>query len=162
MKREKPCAILLLSCPDSKGIVASVSDFIYSHQGNIVHAAQHTTMTQKIFFMRIEWELEGFDLGAGEIGKAFEKLATKFKMRWMLRFTDQIPRMALFVSRHVHCFYDLLLRHQMGEIKAEIPLVISNHCDLKGIAGQFGLPYLHIPITAENKKRTGGEGTRNS
>ncbi len=151
MKTDKACAILLLSCPDRRGIVATVSNFIFNHNGNIVHAAQHTTMTQKIFFMRIEWELEGFDLPRNKIAPAVGELAETFGMKWELHFTDRIPRLALFVSRHVHCLNDLLLRHQMGEIRAEIPLIISNHVELKAVAEDRGIPFLHIPITPENK-----------
>jgi formyltetrahydrofolate deformylase len=152
MKTDKACAILLLSCPDQRGIVASVSNFIFQHNGNIVHADQHTTMTQKIFFMRIEWELEGFDLRREEIAPVFSRLAEKFGMRWELHFTDRRPRVALFVSRHVHCLNDILIRHQMGEIKADIPLIISNHMELKTVAEQREIPFLHFPILPETKE----------
>jgi formyltetrahydrofolate deformylase len=151
MKTEKARAILLLSCPDQRGIVASVSNFIFGHKGNILHADQHTTMTQRIFFMRIEWELEGFDLSRKEIGPAFGELAERFGMKWELHFTDKIPRMALFVSKHVHCLNDILLRYQMGEIRADISAIISNHQDLKQVAEQHGIAFLHFPISSENK-----------
>jgi len=144
-------AILLLSCPDQRGIVASVSNFIFQHNGNIVHAAQHTTQTSKIFFMRIEWELDGFDIPREEIGKAFMPLAGRFNMTWNLHFTDYTPRVALFVSRHVYCFHDLILRQTMGDIHCEIPVVISNHRDLKPLAEHFGLNYRYYPINPENK-----------
>ncbi len=144
-------AILLLSCRDRRGIVASVSNFIFQHNGNIVHAAQHTTQTSNIFFMRIEWELEGFTIPREEIGEAFAPLAERFGMTCDLRFTDDIPRVAIFVSRHVYCFHDLILRQAMGEMRCEIPLVISNHLDLKSLAEHFGLNYRHYPITPENK-----------
>ena len=149
---ENPNAILLLTCPDQKGIVASVSNFIFSHSGNIVHAAQHTTETSKIFFMRIEWELNGFDIPRERIGEAFDTLARRFGMKWDLHFTDKVARMAIFVSRHLHCFYDLILRHRMGEFRAEIPLIISNHLDAKPLAESFGLNFRHYPITPENKE----------
>lgn len=147
----KTHAVLLLTCPDQKGIVASVSNFIFNHNGNIIHAAQHTTEKTKIFFMRIEWELDGFDIPQDQIMAAFEPLAKKFNMSCSLHFTDMPQRMALFVSQHVHCFHDLILRQRMGEIKAEIALVISNHMDLKALAEHFGLKYLYVPITPENK-----------
>ncbi len=144
-------AILLLTCPDQRGIVASVSNFIFQHNGNIVHAAQHTTETSKIFFMRIEWELEGFNIPRDEIGLAFAPLAARFNMAWNLHFTDVMPRVAVFVSRPVYCFHDLILRQNMGEIRCEIPVVISNHLDLKPLAGHFGLNYRYYPIAPENK-----------
>ena len=146
-------AILLLSCPDKKGIVAGVSNFIFKNGGNIVHADQHTSVGSKTFFMRIEWELNGFRIPRREIGAAITPLANRFGMKWDLRFTDEVPRVALFVSRHVHCFQDLIMRHRMGEFRAEIPLVISNHLDLKPLARQFGLKFMHFPITPANKGR---------
>ena len=146
-------AILLLSCPDKKGIVAGVSSFIFRNGGNIVHADQHTSVGSKTFFMRIEWELNGFRIHRREIGAAIEPLARRFGMKWDLRFTDEVPRVALFVSRHVHCFHDLIMRHSMGEFRAQIPLVISNHLDLKPLARQFGLKFMHFPITPANKAR---------
>ena len=146
-------AILLLSCPDKKGIVAGVSNFIFKNGGNIVHADQHTSVGSKTFFMRIEWELNGFRIPRREIGAAIAPLANRFGMKWDLRFTDEVPRVALFVSRHVHCFHDLIMRRRMGEFRAEIPLVISNHLDLKPQARQFGLKFMHFPITPANKAR---------
>jgi formyltetrahydrofolate deformylase len=151
MKTDKACAILLLSCPDRRGIVATVSNFIYGHHGNIVHAAQHTTTTQKIFFMRIEWELEGFDLPRKEIEPAFSRVAEQFGMKWELHFTDRIPRAAFFASRHLHCLNDLLLRHEMGELRVQIALIISNHMDPKPVADRCGIPFLYFPITPETK-----------
>jgi formyltetrahydrofolate deformylase len=144
-------AILLLSCPDQKGLVANVSDFIFRHGGNIVHADQHTSLPEKMFFMRIEWELEGFAIPRQEIDAAFRPLADRFQMKWEIHFSDYIPRIALFISRHVHCFYDLILRQRMGELNAEIPLVISNHLDLKSLAEEFGLSFYHFPITSKDK-----------
>ena len=146
-------AILLLSCPDKKGIVAGVSNFIFKNGGNIVHADQHTSVGSKTFFMRIEWELNGFRIPRREIGAAIAPLANRFGMKWDLRFTDEVPRVALFVSRHVHCFHDLIMRRRMGEFRAEIPLVVSNHLDLKPLARQFGLKFMHFPITPANKAR---------
>ncbi|MFA5182864.1 MAG: formyltetrahydrofolate deformylase [Syntrophales bacterium] len=152
MTEEKSAnAILLLSCQDQKGLVYNISNFIYRHNGNIVHAAQHTSVTRKIFFMRIEWELNGFVIPREEIGMVFKHVASQFDMTWELHFTDTVPRLAIFVSRHPHCLYDLLLRRRMGEFRAEIPLVIGNHLDLKPMIEQFGLKFAHFPITLENK-----------
>lgn len=144
-------AILLLSCPDRKGLVYNISNFIYRHNGNIVHAAQHTSAS-KIFFMRIEWELNDFVIPREEIGFVFRHVAKQFDMTWELHFTDEIQKMAIFVSRHPHCLYDLILRHRMGEFKAEIPVVISNHPDLEPVVTQFGLKFFCFPKTPENKR----------
>ncbi len=148
---ENPTAVLLLSCPDQKGIVASISGFIFQHEGNILHAAQHTAQPGNILFMRIEWDLAGFAIPREGIKEAFRPLAERFRMKWNIRFSDEIPRVAIFVSRHVHCFHDLLLRHLMGEFRGVFPLVISNHPDLKPLAEQFGLAFRYYPITPENK-----------
>jgi len=144
-------AILLLSCPDRKGIVASVSEFIYKNNGNIIHADQHLDSEKGIFFMRVEWELVDFKLSRQELADAFIPLAQRFEMDWDLRFSDHIPRMAIFVSKEGHCLYDLLLRHRAGELRAEIPLIISNHPDLKEVADNFGIKYLVYPIDREIK-----------
>ena len=148
---DKPTAVILLSCPDARGIVASISNFIFSHNGNILDSAQYTAQPENILFMRIEWDLDGFEIPREEIKDAFEPLAKKFKMKWNLYFSDYIPKIAIFVSKHAYCFYDLILRHQMEEFKVEIPLVISNHPDLKPVAEQFGLNYRYYPITPGNK-----------
>lgn len=144
-------AVLLLSCPDRKGLVARISNFIFQNNGNIIHADQHTSKRGKIFFMRVEWEMKGFSLSREEVPAAFEALAKQFDMKWKLHFTDCVPKVAVFVSRHLHCLHDLILRHHMGEFKARIPLVISNHPDARETVEQFGLKFFHFPIAAENK-----------
>jgi formyltetrahydrofolate deformylase len=146
-------AILLLSCADSKGLVAKISDFIFRHKGNIVHADQHTSKTDQLFFMRIEWELKGFSLGREEIPAAFAPLAKQFKMKWALHFTDYTPRMAIFVSKHMHCLHDLILRRHMDELAANVEAVISNHPDAGDLVEQFGMKFFHFPISEKNKKR---------
>ncbi len=144
-------AILLISCPDGKGIVAQISEFIFKNNGNIVHAAQHTSKDDKLFFMRIEWELNGFSLGREEIPAAFTPLAEKLNMKWDLYFNDFVPRIAIFVSRHLHCLHDLILRQRMGELGAKIEAVISNHTDARDLALQFGMKFYHFPINKNNK-----------
>jgi formyltetrahydrofolate deformylase len=146
-------AILLLSCADSKGLVARISDFIFRNNGNIVHADQYTSKTDKLFFMRIEWELNGFAFEREEIPDAFAPLARQYKMKWDLHFTDYVPRVAIFVSHHLHCLHDLILRRHMGELAADVEAVISNHDDARDLVEQFGLKYFHFPITEKNKKQ---------
>ena len=144
-------AILLLSCPDQKGLVATISNFIFQHNGNIIHADQHTSQTTGQFFMRLEWDLDNFDIPREDIAKVFAPLAEQFSMTWRLQFSDYTPRMALFVSRHVHCFHDLILRKRMGDFKADIPLVISNHPELIPLIEHMGVHSEYIPITPETK-----------
>jgi len=144
-------AIILISCPDQKGITATVTGFIYQHNGNIVHADQHIDEQNDIFFMRVEWALGHFDIEKEKIADAFKPLAEQFSMRWELYFLDQPVRAAIFVSRPLHCLYDLLYRHQYGHLACEIALIISNHSDAQPIAQQFGVRFVKIPKTGENK-----------
>jgi formyltetrahydrofolate deformylase len=144
-------AILLISSPDERGITASVTDFIYRNNGNIVHADQHIDEQSNTFFMRIEWSLDGFNIEQEEVQRQFRPIAEKFQMIWELSFTDQRPRVAIFVSRHLHCLQDLLYRHRSGQLACDIPLIISNHPDAKALAKDFGVKYSEIPKTQENK-----------
>ena len=136
-------AILLIHCPDNKGIVATVSEFIYKNNGNITALAQHVDQDQQVFFMRIEWELDGFIIPDDKIGEYFDALiAKKYDMQWQLHFSSEVPRLAIFVSRQPHCLYDLLARWKSGELEVVIPLIISNHEDLRPVAEQFGVDFL--------------------
>ena len=144
-------AVLLLSCPDQRGLVAAVSDFLYRHHGNIVHADQHTDRERGLFVQRVEWELAGFDIARDDIAGAFRPLAERFAMDWSLRFSDHVPRLALMVSKLPHCLYDLLARWRMGELRADIPIIIGNHDDARPIAEQFGVAYHHLPVDPSEK-----------
>ena len=149
--KDSPTAILLISCPDRAGIVAALSTFLFENKGNIVDIDQHVDLEEGIFFMRVEWELEGFAIPRGGIGEALAPLAGRFSMRWELHFSDVVPRAALFVTKENHCFYDLLSRHESGELFMEIPLIVSNREDLKPVAERFGIPFRFFPITKDNK-----------
>ena len=149
-------AVLLLSCPDQKGLVAAVSEFLYRHDGNIIHADQHTDQAEGVFLQRVEWELAGFAIPRDEIAEAFRPIAERFEMTWRLHFSDFVPRIAVFASKLPHCLYDLLARWRMGEFRAEVPLVISNHSDQRSIAQDFGVAFEHVPITPETKDAAEG------
>ena len=144
-------ATLLLSCPDQKGLVAAVSNFVFENDGNIIHADQHTDLEEHYFLQRVEWEMDGFAVPRAELRDAFRPLAERFSMDWSVRFSDETPRMALFVSRQAHCLYDVLARWKMDEIRADIPLIVSNHADLGEVADDFGIPFHHLPVTAATK-----------
>ncbi len=144
-------ATLLLSCPDQKGLVATMADWVYRHDGNIVHADQHTDASESVFFQRIEFELEGFDLERAEIVPALSPLLERFAMRCDVRFSDERPKVAVLVSKQAHCMYDLLARWRMGELEAEIPLVISNHPDHADVAAHFDVDFAHLPVTPESR-----------
>jgi formyltetrahydrofolate deformylase len=146
-----PTATLLVSCPDQKGLVAKIANFIYSNGGNIIHADQHTDFAAGLFLTRIEWQLEEFNLPREVIEPAFAAIAKPLQANWQLHFSDTIPRIAIWVTKQDHCLLDLLWRQQARELPAEIPLIISNHTQLSAIAQQFNIDFHHIPITKENK-----------
>ena len=154
-------AIIRIHCPDQRGIVAKVTDFIHRYNGNVLALDQHTDQGEKRFFMRVEWDLAGFSLSVDEIKATFQAaIATPMSMIWSLKLSDQTSRMALFVSRASHCLFDLLARHQAGELKVEIPLIISNHKELEKVANQFGIPYHYLPVTKETKEQVEAEQNR--
>ncbi|MBQ4279959.1 MAG: formyltetrahydrofolate deformylase [Rikenellaceae bacterium] len=149
---KSPTAILLMHCPDRQGILATVTRLINVHGGNIVYLDQYVDREAGVFFMRVEWELDGFSIPKDEIAPTFERLyAKKYNLYFRLYFNDYKPRMAIFVSKLSHCLYDMLARYTAGEWDVEIPLIISNHPDLRPVAERFGIPFHHIPITKENK-----------
>lgn len=142
-------AVLLIDCPDRKGLVAGVSGLLYRHGANIAHADQHHDREAGLFFMRIEWPLEGFDLSG--FRSEFEALAAEMNMHWRLASMAERPRVAIFVSQHLHCLVDLLYRHRSGELCCSIPLIVGNHPDAAGLARFYGIEFRHIPVAAESK-----------
>lgn len=146
----KNTATLLVICPDRKGVVAGISEFLYVHNANILHADQH--QDDVLFLMRLEWDLDGFDIGVSEFRHHFEPIARKFDMKWRIAASGSKQRMAIFVSRYDHCLADLLYRHQNGELNCEIPLILSNHPDTESIAGFYGIPFHFIAVSPENKR----------
>ena len=138
---------MLIACPDRQGIVAAVTRFVFEHHGNVIQLDQHVDSEENMFFMRLEWAERGFDLPRRRIAAAFQKIATRFQMRWELRYSDAVPRMAIFVSKESHCLYDLISRIRSGEWNVEAPIIIGNHAALASIARRFGVPFHAIPIT---------------
>jgi formyltetrahydrofolate deformylase len=144
-------AVLLMSCTDQPGLVASITQFIFSHGGNILHLDQHVDQQENVFFMRVEWELAKFDIAPQDIQKEFAPIAEKFAMTWQLHISQKRLRMAVFVSKESHVLYDVLARWQSDELQADIPLIISNHPDLGHIAEKFRIPFYVIPMDKTNK-----------
>jgi len=145
-------AILLIHCPDQKGLVIAVTEFIYKNGGNILHLDQHVDEQQSVFFMRVQWDLAGFAIPDDRISEYFQTLvASRFDMTFQIHFSGRKPRMALFVSRLPHCFHDLLARYESGELEVEIPVIVSNHDDMRPVAERLGIEYHTIGITPENK-----------
>src|SRR5690606_27797758 len=136
---------------DQPGIVAAATGFVAEHGGNIVDLQQHTDHTDKAFFLRLEVELDGLDLGRDEIGPAFAPVADRFAMRWRLGFSDHRTRIGLLASRQPHCAHDLLHRWREGELPVDIPVLISNHPDHAAAADWFGVEYHHLPIVDGDK-----------
>lgn len=153
-------AILLIHCPDRKGIVAAVANFLYGHNGNILHADQHQDAALGLFFMRVEWDLAGFDLDPARFPEAFEPIAREFRMQWRLERSSVRPKAAIFVSRHDHCLADLLYRHRSGELACAVSLVISNHPDARDLAGFYGIAFHHIPVEPGNRETAEEEQLR--
>ncbi len=143
-------ATLLINCPDQKGLVARVSHLLYAHGANIIHADQHQDHEAGLFFMRVEWALNEFDLATFE--KEFELLANQLQMKWRLELNTKRPRVAIFVSQYLHCLMDLLYRRQADELDCEVPLVISNHPNASELAVFYGVPFYHVPITPDGKQ----------
>lgn len=146
-----PSAILLISCADRRGLVATITDFIFRRNGNILHLDQHVDVQQNIFFMRVEWSLERFETPRENISAHFTPIAEQYKMHWRLHFSDERQRMAIFVSKQDHCLYDILSRWQAGDLETDIPLIISNHPDLESVARNFGIAYHTFNISKDNK-----------
>jgi formyltetrahydrofolate deformylase len=160
-------AVLLIDCPDRKGLVARVSTLLYEHSANILHADQHIDHDAGLFFMRVEWALAGgglsdegraeaktgkpkpFDLEA--FRAMFGILAVELKMRWKLNSSTHKPRVALFCSQYLHCMADLLHRWRAGELACEIPLIVSNHREVESLAAFYGVPFKYVPVTAATR-----------
>jgi formyltetrahydrofolate deformylase len=147
-------AILLIHCKDQPGIVVAITDFIFNQNGNILNLDQHVDAEHQKFFMRVEWDLEKFSLSTDDIGKEFEAaVGSRFGMQWQLHFSSDEPRMAVFVSKLPHCFYDILSRYEANEWQVDIPLIISNHEDMSVVADKFGIDYFHLPVDKNNKQQ---------
>lgn len=144
-------ATLLMTCKDQKGLVYRISEFIYQHRGNILHADQHIDVGTGRFFTRVEWDLQEFDLSRPDLEVEFKSLADSLGMDFELRFSNVKPRIAIFVSRLDHCLMDLLHRHSIGELHGELVCIVSNHEDLRKHAESYGIPFHVFPINKENK-----------
>lgn len=152
-------ATLLINCPDQKGLIARVAKLLYEHGGNILHADSHHDHQAALFFMRLEWDLDGFAFESFKV--RFGTLATELDMTWRLerRFQDgtALPRMAVFVSQYMHCLLDLLQRWQAGEFACNIPAIVSNHETARKAAGFYGIPFHYFPVTPATKAQVEAE-----
>lgn len=152
MSFNKNSAIVLIACPDKKGLVNSITTFILKYNGNIIDLEQHVDQHEKMFFMRVEWDINEFKIEPDKIQTRFEaEVAKTFNMQWSLHFSKRPPSMAIFVSKYSHCLFDILSRLQANEWALNIPLVISNHPDLEQAVSQIGIDFHHIPVNKQNK-----------
>jgi formyltetrahydrofolate deformylase len=152
----KNSAILLISCPDRKGEVATIADFVFRHGGNILHADEHADEESGLFLMRVEFDPKDFDIDLSQkdlsdFSGHFSPIAAAFNMKWRLAQSSQRQRMIILVSKYDHCLVDLLYRHKSGELACDIPLIISNHADNQAIADFYKIPYVIVPVTKDNK-----------
>jgi Formyltetrahydrofolate hydrolase len=144
-------AVLLVQCPDRKGLDATIAEFLYRHDGNILNFEQHSAGQERFYHARVEWDLGGFRLNLEEFDAAFGPVAHQFGMNWSIALSSYRPRVALFVSKYDHCLVDLLYRQRNGELACEFPLMVSNHPDTKHHAEFYGVPFQLIPVTKENR-----------
>jgi formyltetrahydrofolate deformylase len=151
MKRERDSAVLLVKCPERKGVIAAVAGFIAQHGGDILNSEQHSDREHNLFMMRSQWSLDGFGLPMDGFAKPFESVAREFEMDWRLDRMQRRARVAIFVSKSGHCLADLLYRQQIGELNCEIPLIVSNHEEQRRLAEFYEIPYVVVPVTAETR-----------
>ena len=144
-------AILLLSCKDRIGLVSRIAHFVFERGGNIIDLDEHVDMDEKYFFVRIAWDMKNFSIPPSEVVEAFTPLAKEFNATWRINFTGRNLRVGIFVSKYDHCLREILWRQRMGEFNIDIPLIISNHEDLKSLAEHYNIPYYVFPIKEENK-----------
>ena len=157
---QQDTAVVLISCPDQQGLVAALAGFVSSNHGNILHLDQHVDLERNVFFARMEWSLSGFRIPRDRLPAAIEELAAPRRMSWRLYYSDRRARMAIMASRQAHCLYDLLARHEAGELDADIPLIISNHPDLKPAAERFGIPFHEVSVQPNRREEAEREAQR--
>ncbi len=135
---------LTVTCPDRAGLIASVTGAIAASGGNILDLRQHTAIDLDEFFLKAHFTLgEGSDevASATAFKARFATIADALAMEWELSSASTKRRVAILVSKTSHCLYELLLKHQDGELDCDFPVIVSNHADLGGVAAQFGIPF---------------------
>jgi len=152
-------ATLLVACPDRKGLVASLAQVLYGHGANILDSDQHSDPVAGMFFQRLRFDLSSLTTDRVALEAGIREVGERMKMDWRLEYGTRVRRVAILVSKHDHCLYDLLLRHRAGELPCEIAFVISNHADAASIASHFGVPFHHLPVTADTRAQQSREET---
>ena len=140
---ENPSIILRTVCPDQPGLVYKLTSWISSFGGNIKHSDHHTDQDAELFLSRIEWSINSFPINKLEIFEGFQQIANNINASFTINYSDEIPNVAIFVSRQNHCLIDLLWRVRNGELKMKVPLIVSNHPDLEGLAKDFNAQFFY-------------------
>jgi len=146
-----PSIIFKIVCPDRPGLVSKLTSWISNYGGNIKHSDHHTDQDAGLFLSRIEWNSKNASLNRNEIYKEFDKIAFEVNGKFNVNYSDEIPNVAIFVSKQNHCLIDLLWRVRNGELKMKVPLIISNHSDLENIANDFNAKFVHIDTFSIDK-----------
>ena len=131
---------LVVSCPDQKGLIATLARVLADHAINIIDTQQHTDLDEGMFFQRLRFDATDLDLSRSQFKELLGERLLPLEMKWRLSFADEKKRVAIFTSKFEHCVYDLLIRHRLGELDCEIPLILSNHSDLEPVAKSFNIP----------------------
>ncbi|MBC8256971.1 MAG: formyltetrahydrofolate deformylase [Candidatus Marinimicrobia bacterium] len=143
--------ILHINCPDQRGIIAQFTSILYDHGANVLNLEQHVEPDEKLFFMRIHANLSSLTISEDALKEILQALVNKMDAQIHFYFPENKLKVAIFVTRESAPLYDLLIKHQSGELPCEIPCIISNHENLKEIAGQFNIPFHYLSITPETK-----------
>ncbi|MGD8863852.1 MAG: formyltetrahydrofolate deformylase [Myxococcales bacterium] len=148
----KQIATLLVSCPDRRGLVAGLAQLLYGHGVNILDADQHTDTSAGQFFQRIRMDLSELHTDRVALQRGIDEVAERFQMDARISYADPPKRVAIMVSKYEHCLHDLLLRRRAGELRCDVPLIVSNHPDLEPVAASYGVPFRVYPIDRDNKR----------
>lgn len=140
----------LIQCADSKGIIAKVTTFFYEEGFNILTCQQFTDNVQDAYFMRVSLDARDLSYSRQELSDKFGQLAEVLNLEWRVYYSEDRKNVAVLASKTSHCLFDLLEKHSEGKLNCHIPLVISNHTDVKSVADQFNIPFYHLPVTADN------------
>ncbi|MGE0400250.1 MAG: formyltetrahydrofolate deformylase [Kofleriaceae bacterium] len=152
-------ATLLVACQDRKGIVASLAQVLYGHGANILDSDQHSDPIAGMFFQRLRFDMSTLTTDRVSLENGIKEVGERLAMEWRLSYGAKVRRVALFVSKLEHCLYDLLIRHRAGELACEVAMVVSNHPDAESIARHFGVPFHHVPVTADTKAEAEARAT---
>jgi formyltetrahydrofolate deformylase len=145
---------LTLSCPDASGIVHAVTGLLAAQSLTILDLQQFSDPVSKTFFMRVHF---GYAADLTELHSSLAKLAGDMKIDYQVRRVDEKPKVLIMVSKIGHCLNDLLFRVKSGQLKIQVPAIVSNHPEFKDLAASYGIPFYHLPVTAATKAEQEGQ-----